>query len=65
MYIHICIIYTYIYIYTYIHIHICVGQDIKPDNFLIGLGKKSTIVYLIDFGLARSSARSMVWSSLA
>ena len=25
----------------------------KPDNFLVGLGPHSTIIYLIDFGLAK------------
>ncbi|MCL4119634.1 UNVERIFIED_CONTAM: hypothetical protein GTU68_029552 [Idotea baltica] len=30
-----------------------IHRDIKPDNFVIGRGKKSSKVYLIDFGLAK------------
>ena len=32
---------------SYIH------RDIKPENFLMGVGKKSSKVFLIDFGLAK------------
>jgi len=37
----------------YIHNKNFLHRDIKPDNFLIGLGKKQHIIYAIDFGLAK------------
>ncbi|XP_065313646.1 uncharacterized protein LOC135922996 isoform X2 [Gordionus sp. m RMFG-2023] len=30
-----------------------IHRDLKPDNFLMGFGKKGNIVHLIDFGLAK------------
>ena len=37
----------------YVHSKNFLHRDIKPDNFLIGLGKKALTVFLIDFGLAK------------
>ncbi|KAM0064461.1 putative protein kinase CK1-CK1 family [Helianthus debilis subsp. tardiflorus] len=37
----------------YMHARGFLHRDLKPDNFLMGLGRKANQVYAIDFGLAK------------
>ena len=37
----------------YLHSKSFIHRDIKPDNFLMGLGRRANQVYVIDYGLAK------------
>ncbi|XP_040599761.1 casein kinase I-like [Mesocricetus auratus] len=37
----------------YIHSKNYIHRDVKPENFLMGRGKKGNLVHIIDFGLAK------------
>lgn len=37
----------------YMHAKNFIHRDVKPDNFLIGLGKRAQVCHIIDFGLAK------------
>jgi len=37
----------------YMHAKNFIHRDIKPDNFLIGLGKRAEMIHIIDYGLAK------------
>lgn len=37
----------------YVHAKNLIHRDIKPDNFVMGRGKKANLVHVIDFGLAK------------
>ena len=33
----------------YVHTKSFIHRDVKPDNFLIGLGKRQSVIHIIDF----------------
>ena len=36
-----------------VHSQSYIHRDIKPDNFMFGVGKKNSLLYVIDFGLSK------------
>lgn len=49
----------------FIHNKNFIHRDVKPDNFLMGLGKKGNLVYIIDFGLAKKFRDSRTHQHIA
>ncbi|CAN1271109.1 Casein kinase 1-like protein 10 [Linum perenne] len=43
----------------YMHSRSFLHRDIKPDNFLMGLGRKANQVYVIDYGLAKKENKNL------
>lgn len=37
----------------FIHHRHIIHRDIKPDNFVLGLGERANVIYVIDFGLSK------------
>ena len=48
----------------YLHSRYFLHRDIKPDNFLMGHGKKASKVYMVDFGLAKRYIGKFLMSAI-
>lgn len=49
----------------FVHTKSFLHRDIKPDNFLMGLGRRANQVYIIDFGLAKKYRDSATHQHIA
>jgi len=49
----------------YVHEKNFIHRDIKPDNFAFGLGSRSHIVYMLDFGLSKKFKSSKTGHHIA
>lgn len=49
----------------YIHSRNFLHRDVKPANFLMGLGERDNLVHVIDFGLAKKYRDSKTHQHIA
>ncbi len=49
---------------AYIHRKGYLHRDVKPDNFLMGVGTQGNVLYTIDFGLAKEHREADDYSTL-
>jgi serine/threonine protein kinase len=48
-----------------LHLKDYIHRDIKPDNFLVGIGRKQNIICIIDFGLSKKYINSKTGAHIA